>query len=257
MPKFSANLTMLFTELPFLDRFAAAARAGFTAVEFLFPYAFPAEAIRSRLEENNLALAMFNLYPGDFEKGERGFAVLADRKEEFRASVEQGLSYALSLGCKKLHAMSGVLPEGAGDVRDLWLENMRLAADRFAEHDILLLCEALNPRNNPGYFLLDQHMADFLIQKIDRPNARVQLDIYHAQITNGDLSFLIRKLGGRIGHVQIASVPDRHEPDAGEINYPHIFAELEAAQYHGWIGCEYVPRGGTAEGLGWLARFQG
>ncbi|MDR2744186.1 MAG: TIM barrel protein [Desulfovibrio sp.] len=256
MPKFSANLSMLFSELPLLVRFAAAAKAGFAAVEFLFPYAFPPDAIRSKLEENNLALAMFNLYPGDFEKGERGFAVRADRRKEFRASVEQGVQYALKLGCKKLHAMSGLVPEGAGDVRDLWLGNMRMAADIFAGHDIVLLCEALNPRNNPGYFLLDQHEADLLVQKIDRPNARVQLDIYHAQITNGDLSFLIRKLSGRIGHVQIASVPDRHEPDEGEINYPHIFAELEAAQYHDWIGCEYVPRGGTAEGLGWLADFQ-
>ncbi|MCW2484359.1 hydroxypyruvate isomerase family protein [Candidatus Symbiopectobacterium sp. NZEC127] len=257
MPRFAANLSMLFTEVPFLARFEAAARAGFSAVEFLFPYAYPVEDIRQELRRNGLQLALFNVNPGDYAGGERGLAVLPGRDRDFEEALEQALHYAGHLGCKKLHVMSGNTPASlsTADATELWLANMRLAADRLAQQQVMLLCEALNPRDAPGYFLHDQRLTDRLVSMIDRPNARVQLDLYHAQITHGDLSMLIRSLAGRIGHVQIASVPDRHEPVSGEINYAFIFRELAKAGYRDWIGCEYHPESGTHAGLIWRKAF--
>ncbi|MBG6248343.1 MULTISPECIES: 2-oxo-tetronate isomerase [Symbiopectobacterium] len=257
MPRFAANLSMLFTEVPFLARFEAAARAGFSAVEFLFPYAYQAEDIGQELRRNGLQLALFNVNPGDYAGGERGLAVLPGREREFKETLEQALDYAGHLGCGKLHVMSGNTPASLpiDETTALWLANMRLAADRLAQQQITLLCEALNPRDAPGYFLHDQRLTDRLVSMIDRPNARVQLDLYHAQITHGDLSMLIRSLAGRIGHVQIASVPDRHEPVSREINYAHIFRELEKAGYRDWIGCEYHPESGTHVGLIWRKAF--
>lgn len=257
MPGFAANLSMLFTEVPFLARFEAAARAGFKAVEFLFPYRYDVEDIRYELRRNRLRLALFNASPGDYAGGERGLAVLPGREHEFEHAIGQALHYAQRLECHKLHVMSGITPASLpqADASALWLSNMRLAADRLARQQVMLLCEALNPRDAPGYFLHDQRQTDRLVSLIGRPNARVQLDLYHAQITHGDLSMLIRSLAGRIGHVQIASVPDRHEPDRGEINYAHLFGELEQAGYRDWIGCEYHPRSDTRAGLSWMKPF--
>ncbi len=254
MPRFAANLSMLFTELPFPARFEAAARAGFGAVEFLFPYEWPAEDIRRELRRHDLTLALFNLPPGDYAQGERGLAALPGREKDFAESVELALDYARVLGCQKLHAMSGRVPPqaGRGELIGLWLGNMRRAADRLAEYGLTLLCESLNPRDMPGYFLLSQRECLRLIEEAARPNLRLQLDVYHAQITDGDLTTFIRSLGPRLGHVQIASVPDRHEPDEGEIDYAHIFRLLDEVGYQGWVGCEYHPRAETRAGLSWL-----
>ncbi|PWC17527.1 hydroxypyruvate isomerase [Brenneria roseae subsp. roseae] len=257
MPGFAANLSMLFTEVPFLARFEAAAKAGFHAVEFLFPYHYNVDDIRQELHRNHLQLALFNVSPGDYANGERGLAVLPGREKAFENAVRQALYYAQRLECKKLHVMSGITPASLSldEATALWLSNMRLAADMMAEQDTMLLCEALNPRDVPGYFLHDQYQTDGLVRMIGRPNARLQLDLYHAQIAQGDLSILIRSLAQRIGHVQIASVPDRHEPDQGEINYAYIFNELKKAGYEDWIGCEYHPRSGTQAGLSWRKLF--
>lgn len=257
MPKFAANLSMMFTEVPFLDRFEQAAKAGFAGVEFLFPYAFDPAELAERLKKHGLTLALINMPPGDWDAGERGMAAIPGREAEFRANVETAITYARALGGKKLHAMAGLIPEGAD--RKVWEEtyiaNMRHAADRCAEYGITVLAESLNPRNMPGYFLLSQRQSEALVARIDRPNVKMQLDIYHAQITDGDLTKLIESLAGKFGHVQIASVPDRHEPDEGEINYPHIYAALEKAGYRDWIGCEYNPRATTLEGVSWLKAY--
>ncbi len=254
MPKFAANLTLLFTELPFPARFAAAARAGFTAVEFLFPYEFPAEDIRRELDRHGLEAVLFNLHPGDFAAGERGLAALPGREKDFAATVELGLEYARVLGCGRVHAMSGVTPADAPRkaLEALWVNNMRFAADRLGAHGLTVLAEPLNPRDNPGYFLIGQDNGARLVRRADRPNFRLQVDLYHAQITDGDLTAHLRSLGGLLGHVQIASVPDRHEPDEGELNYVHLFRVLDEIGYDGWVGCEYRPRGTTESGLNWL-----
>jgi hydroxypyruvate isomerase len=245
---------MLFTELPFMARFEAAARAGFRAVEFLFPYEFTAEDIARELRRHNLAVSLFNLRPGDYAAGERGLAALPGREAEFAESVELALEYARTLGCQKVHAMSGLVPAGQAreECAEVWLANMRAAADRLAPSGITLLAEALNPRDVPGYFLLSQRECARLVRLAARPNFRLQFDVYHAQITDGDLTALLRSLADCLGHVQIAAVPSRHEPDEGEVNYCHIFQLLDDLGYPGWIGCEYRPRAATEAGLGWL-----
>ncbi len=256
-PKFAANLTMLFTEFPFLERIDAAAEAGFSAVEFLFPYAFDKAEVAARVRKNGLVQALINAPAGDWEGGERGLAILPGREQEFRDGVETALDYARALDCKKIHVMSGIMPERANrdDMKALWLANIRQAADRVAPFGISIQIESLNHRNMPGYFIANQYDALALVQETGRDNVFVQLDIFHAQITNGDLSVLIHNLGSRIGHVQIASVPDRGEPDSGEVYFPHIYKALAAAGYNDWIGCEYIPRAGTLRGLSWLKKY--
>jgi hydroxypyruvate isomerase len=256
MSKFAANLTMLFTELPFLERFAAAREAGFNAVEFLFPYEWPAAELAHQLQLNSLTQALFNMPPGNWATGERGMAAIPGRETEFRAHLPSVRDYALALGCRKVHAMSGIVDPAhtLAAHRQTLINNIRFAADFLAADGIRVLLEPLNERDVPGYFLVHQLDALALVQEIDRPNVAVQLDLYHAQIMDGDLTRLIGKLGPAIGHVQIASVPDRHEPDEGEIAYPHLFKVLEQAGYHDWIGCEYNPRGNTRQGLAWLAQ---
>ena len=258
MSKFAANLTMLFTELPFIERFAAARAAGFEAVECLFPYEWPAAELARQLRENGLTQALFNMPPGDWAAGERGMAAIPGREAEFRAQLPKVRDYALALGCKKVHAMSGIVDPAytLAAHRQTLVENIRFAADFLAADGIKVLLEPLNSRDVPGYFLAHQRDALALVEEIDRPNVGVQLDLYHAQIMDGDLTRLIAKLGPAIGHVQIASVPDRHEPDRGEIHYPHLFEALARAGYQGWIGCEYHPSAGTREGLGWLRQWQ-
>lgn len=256
MSKFAANLTMLFTEVPFLERFAEARRAGFEAVEFLFPYDWPAAELGRQLREQDLTQALFNMPPGNWGAGERGMAAIPGREAEFRAHLPMVRDYALALGCKKVHAMSGIVDpaHSLSAHRQTLVDNIRFAADYLAANGISVLLEPLNDRDVPGYFLAHQLDALALVQEIDRPNVAVQLDLYHAQIMDGDLTRLIGKLGAAIGHVQIASVPDRHEPDEGEIAYPHLFEALAKAGYHDWIGCEYNPRASTREGLGWLTK---
>lgn len=257
MPNFAANLTMLFTEVPFMERFEAAHKAGFKSVEFLFPYAFEASEIVEKLEKYNLQVVLFNMPPGDWDAGERGYAAIPGREEEFRASVDIALQYAKAFGCKRVHAMSGIIDTASSYDQHIetFIENFRYAADVFVKEGITLLVEPLNERNMPGYFVAHQRVAAELIKKLDRSNVKLQFDTYHAQIVDGDLTTLIRDLSPVIGHIQIASVPERNEPVDGEINYPYLFKVLDEVGYEGWIGCEYNPKGATEEGISWVAPY--
>ena len=258
MPKFAANLSMMFQEIPnFLDRFDAAAKAGFNGVEFLFPYDFPPEAIAEKLEKNKLTLALFNLPPGDWAKGERGFAAIPGRQQAFMAAVETAIPYAKATKCKTLHAMAGLWPEGRDKIEALptYIDNLRWAADRLASEGITAIIEPINTRDIPGYYLNTTAQAMPIIEAVDRPNLRLQLDLYHVQIMRGDLAPTIRELAGMYPHVQIAGTPGRHEPDVGEINYPYLFDLLDEIGYEGWIGCEYRPKGDTVAGLVWAKRY--
>lgn len=254
MPKFAANLTMMFNEVPFPQRFAAAAKAGFAAVEFLFPYDYPPAEVARWLQEAGLKNALFNMPPGDWAAGERGVASLPGREEEFRAGVARAIEYARALGTPCIHAMAGLLPSGADRKRhrEVFVANLRHAAKALAGEGLTLLIEPINSRDIPGYFLNTQAEAHAIREEVDQPNLKVQMDFYHAQIVEGDLSVTLRKHIAHVGHVQIASVPDRHEPDEGEIDYRHIFRLLDELGYPGWVGCEYRPRGRTEDGLGWL-----
>jgi len=254
MPKFAANLTMMFNEVPFPQRFAAAAKAGFAAVEFLFPYDYPPAEVARWLQEAGLKNALFNMPPGDWAAGERGVASLPGREEEFRAGVARAVEYARALGTPSIHAMAGLLPSGADRKhhREVFVANLRHAAKALAGEGLTLLIEPINSRDIPGYFLNTQAEAHAIREEVDQPNLKVQMDFYHAQIVEGDLSVTLRKHIAHVGHVQIASVPDRHEPDEGEIDYRHIFRLLDELGYPGWVGCEYRPRGRTEDGLGWL-----
>jgi hydroxypyruvate isomerase len=257
MAKFAANLTLLFTEVTFVERFSEARKAGFKAVEFLFPYAFDAQELALQLEYNKLEQALFNMPPGDWDAGERGFAAIPGREQEFKESVATALDYALALNCKKVHAMSGIVDPRFTYQEHVatFIENIRYAADAFAKHGITLLIEPLNNRDVPGYFVAHQRDAVTLIKQVNRSNVKLQLDIYHAQVMDGDLSILIRELIDYTGHIQIAGVPDRHEPNEGELNYPHLFNVLDESGYNGWIGCEYNPRHSTIEGLDWVKPY--
>lgn len=254
MPKFAANLTMMFNEVPFPQRFSAAAKAGFAAVEFLFPYDYPPAEVARWLQEAGLKNALFNMPPGDWAAGERGVASLPGREEEFRAGVARAIEYARALGTPSINALAGLLPSGADRKRhrEVFVANLRHAAKALAGEGLTLLIEPINSRDIPGYFLNTQAEAHAIREEVDQPNLKVQLDCYHAQIVEGDLSATLRKHIAHVGHVQIASVPDRHEPDEGEIDYRHIFRLLDELGYPGWVGCEYRPRGRTEDGLGWL-----
>lgn len=261
MPRFAANLSLLYTELPFLDRFAAAAADGFEAVEFLFPYAWPADELAARLRDHGLQQVLFNAPPGDWDGGERGLACLPGREAEFAAGIDRALTYARALGCPRLHVMAGLVPAGLApeQARRTYVANLRETAPRAAEAGVQLLIEPINPRDMPGFFLSRQDQAHALIDEIGQPNVGVQMDLYHTQIVEGDLAMKIRRFvpGGRVGHIQIAGVPERHEPDVGELNYPYLFRLLDELGYGGWIGCEYRPQrgavpGGTRDGLGWI-----
>jgi len=258
MPKFAANLSMMFTEVPFPERFAAAARAGFKGVEFLFPYDYPAADVARWLHDAKLENALFNLPPGDFAGGERGIASLPGREAEFRAGVATALEYAAALGTRTLHAMAGLLPAGAerAQYRANYVTNIAYAAGELARHGLTLVIEPINTRDIPGYFLNTQAEGHAICKEIGAPNLKVQMDFYHAQIVEGDLSVKLRNYFAGVGHVQIASVPARHEPDEGEVNYPHLYRLLDELGYTGWVGCEYRPRGKTEDGLGWFKEIQ-
>ena len=259
MPRFAANLTMMFNEVSFPQRFAAAAAAGFKAVEFLFPYDHSPAEVASLLHENQLQNVLFNLPPGDWAAGERGIACLPGREEEFRAGVARAIEYALALGTPRLHMMAGLVPAGADLAvhREQYLSNLRHAAKELGKHGLMLLLEPINGRDMPGYFLTGQAQAHALREESGATNVKVQMDFYHAQIVEGDLAMTLKQHVNGIGHVQIASVPSRNEPDDGEVNYPYLFALLDELGYDGWIGCEYRPRGRTEDGLAWLKAAQG
>jgi hydroxypyruvate isomerase len=269
MPRFAANLSMLYPELPFLDRFEAAARDGFEAVEFLFPYEHPPAELAARLKGNGLQQVLFNGPPGDWNGGERGLACLPGREEEFRAGIAQALRYTDALGCPRLHVMAGLVPAGSSreSLRSTYVANLRWAAGEAARQKVDVLIEPINLRDIPGFFVNRQDDAHALLAEIGAPNVKVQMDLYHCQIVEGDVAMKIRKYlpTGRVGHCQIAGVPQRHEPDVGEVNYPYLFDVIDevAAQcgWEGWIGCEYRPaRGavarGTSDGLGGLRRWR-
>ncbi|WP_192036220.1 2-oxo-tetronate isomerase [Halomonas sp. YLGW01] len=256
MIRLAANLSMLFPEHDFLERFPAAAAAGFKGVEYLFPYAFEAGELRAALDDNALSQVLFNLPPGDWEAGERGLASLPGREAEFRDSVMEGIRYAEALDCPRLHAMAGLLPDGAdAATREAhlatYVENLRFAAGELEKVGKTLLIEPINGRDMPNFFLQRQGQAREVLKAVGADNLKVQFDLYHCQIVEGDLIRNMEAQFPHIGHVQLAGVPERHEPDVGEVNYPAMLAHLDALGYQGWVGCEYRPAGDTRAGLGW------
>jgi hydroxypyruvate isomerase len=252
MPRFAANLTMMFNEWDFLDRFDVAAEAGFVAVEFLFPYDHAPEDIAERLRRNGLDLALFNLPPGDWAAGDRGLAALPERRGEFEASLQRALPYIQATGVRRVHLMAGLADPAVVANTEAYRAAVRHAAAFLAPHGVELLLEPINGRDMPGYFLNDVDAAARLVEDLALPNLRLQFDIYHCQIIHGDVTTRLRALLPLIGHVQVASVPSRHEPDGEEVNYPFLFAELDRLNYGGYVGCEYRPAGRTLDGLGWL-----
>jgi hydroxypyruvate isomerase len=257
MPRFAANLTWLFNEYDFLDRFDAAAECGFSAVEVLFPYDHSAEAIAERLKRNNLTMALINAPPGNSAAGERGLAALGDRVGDFRDSLAVAARYAGATGSRRVHVMAGIAPAEDKRAAATYRDNIAFATDHFAPRGIDVMIEPINGRDNPGYFLENFDLAVRLIGELARPNLKLQFDIYHRQILHGDVTMALRHLMPRIGHVQIASVPGRNEPDGEELNYPFLFEELDGLGYNGFVGCEYRPRGETRAGLGWFAPYRG
>ena len=257
MPRFAANLTMMFTEVPFLDRFERAAKAGFGAVEFLFPYAWPTAEIRARLQANGLTLVLHNLPAGDWDAGERGIACHPDRVAEFREGVEAAIQCAKALGVPRLNCLAGKQPAGVPEaqLRATLVGNLRHAAARLADEGLQLLVEPINRFDIPGFFVHRTDQALQLLDEVGAPNAFVQYDIYHAQRTEGELAATLQKHLARIGHVQLADNPGRHEPGTGEINYAFLFRHLDQIGYAGWVGCEYKPATTTEAGLDWRQRL--
>jgi hydroxypyruvate isomerase len=259
MPQFAANLSMLWNELPFLDRFEAAARAGFKAVEFLFPYDFKAEEITHRLKQNRLQLVLHNMPPGDWARGERGKACWPGGEEAFRASVMLALQYATALGTPNLHCMAGIPPAGVSEVeaRATLVSNLRFAADAARQHGVRLLLEPINHFDMPGFFVNRPRQAIGILDDVGSDNLFLQYDIYHAQRMEGELANTIKDLLPRIAHMQLADTPGRHEPGTGEIHYRYLFDRIDELGYTGHIGCEYKPQdaspGGTDKGLAWIA----
>lgn len=254
MPKFAANLTMLFNEVPFLDRFALASEAGFEAVEYLFPYDYNAAELRQALTGNNLIQILHNLPAGNWAAGERGIAVLPDRIDEFRRGVITAIDYATALGCKQINCLSGIAPTGLGDdvLRSTFIHNLRLAAQELAKYDIKLLIEPINNYDIPGFYLNTVEQAASIIEEVGSDNLFIQYDLYHQQRTRGELVATYQRHKALIAHIQLADNPGRNEPGTGEINYPYVFQALDMDGYEGWIGCEYKPKTNTQDGLGWL-----
>lgn len=256
MPRFAANLSMLFTERPFLDRFAAAADAGFTAVEFLFPYEHAPDRVGMALRRAGLTQALFNLPPGNWQGNERGLAALPGRFEELKAGVETAIPYIKATGVGRVHLMAGLADPDDPEARNAYRRAVAWTAERLAEHAVDVLIEPINRRSTPGYFLCDFALAERVVREIQRPNLRLQFDMFHRQILHGDVAMALGRLMPLIGHIQIASVPSRQEPDGEELNYPFLFAELDRLGYQGFVGCEYNPRAGTEAGLGWFTPYR-
>lgn len=252
MPKFAANLSMMFNEVPFLDRFQEAADNGFPAVEYLFPYDYAAEAVASHCKAAKVAQALFNMPPGDWAAGERGLAALPGRERDFEASVEEALEYASVIGSPLLHMMAGIAPAHDEAAIAAYRRNLEFAAEKAGRMGIVLVIEPINARDMPGYFLNSFDQAVGLIEDIGAPNLKLQFDIYHRQILHGDVIMALHKLAPIIAHIQIASVPMRHEPMTGELDDRRIFAEIDAIGYVGYIGCEYRPAVGTLQSLSWM-----
>ncbi|HWB45658.1 MAG TPA: 2-oxo-tetronate isomerase [Hyphomicrobiaceae bacterium] len=250
MPRFAANLTFLFTELPFLDRFEAAAKAGFRAVESTNPYEAPAGEIAARLKANGLTMALINTPAGSAAEGERGLAALAGREREFAVGLETALRYADATGTRKIHVLAGLVHQGAQ--RATFVSNLKGAAKVAAGAGVQLLIEPINRRDIPGYFLNKTHEARSIIHEVGSPNVRLQFDLYHRQVEDGDVAMAIGEYGPLAGHYQVANPPDRGEPDDGELNYRALFRLIDASGFDGWVGCEYRPRRGTVEGLRWV-----
>jgi len=269
MPRFAANLSMLYNEHAFLDRFAAAAADGFSAVEYLFPYAFEAETLRERLQDHGLQQVLFNAPPGDWDAGERGLACLPGREAEFRAGFARALDYAQALDCPRIHVMAGIAPLGADPaaLQATYRTNLTWAASQASGAGCDVLIEPINTRDMPGFFLHHQDAAHALVQEIGAPNLKVQFDLYHCQVMEGDVATKLRHYlhTGRVGHIQIAGVPERHEPNVGEVNYDYLFGVIDAVSaqcsWDGWVGCEYRPAlgavaGATSAGLGWRGAWR-
>ncbi len=260
MPRFAANLSMMYTEHDFLDRFEAAAKDGFRAVEYLFPYAYPALEIRRRLTDLGLRQVLFNAPPGNWDAGERGMACLPGRRTEFETGfLGRALPYAIAFDCPRVHVMAGLAPAGAdrAALRATYIETLAWAAREAAAAGIEVLIEPINTRDIPGYFLNRQDEAHAIVQEVGAANLKVQMDLYHCQIVEGDVAMKLRQYlpTGRVGHLQIAGVPTRNEPDIGELHHPYLFGVLDELGWSGHIGCEYRPRAATSAGLGWLAPY--
>jgi hydroxypyruvate isomerase len=258
MPKFAANLSMLFTEVPFLERFGAAAGAGFRAVEFLFPYEHSADAIAEQVHKHNLQIVLFNMPPGDWAGGERGVGCIPGREGDFRAGIEKALSYATALKIPRLHAMAGIAPASVSRdaCRATLIANLKYAAEKLAPHNITLLLEAINHRDIPGFFVNTQAESYDVCAAVGAPNLKMQMDLYHMQVMEGDIAMKLRKYAPHCGHIQIAGPPQRNEPDTGEVRYEYLFQVLDEIGYEGWIGCEYRPARGTNEGLTWFKEYR-
>jgi len=257
MPKLCANLGFLFCEVPFLDRFAAAARAGFPGVEYASPYEYPARELRARLDDNGLVQVLINSYPGNRSAGERGFACVPGKGAEFRASVDQAIDYACGLGCGLVHLMGGMPPAGLPreTALALYANNLAWAAERGIKAGVKFLVEPLNPHDAPGYIVGTQEAGAAIVEAIGRDRLGLQFDLYHCQIAGGNIGRRLEKLMPVIAHMQLADVPDRHEPGTGEIGWDYVFRRIDALGYQGWIGCEYYPEGDTEAGLVWRQRY--
>jgi hydroxypyruvate isomerase len=257
MPRFAANLTLLFNEVPFLDRFDEAAHAGFRGVEFLFPYEWPAREIAERAKANRLDVVLINAPPGDWDAGERGTAALPGREHDFQAGFATALRYAKTLDCPRIHVMAGIVPadttpEQRALRRATLVRNLRFACGEAAEQGVVVVLEALNPRDVPNYMYSHQAETNAVREEVGAANLKLQFDFYHAQIVEGDVTERFRRYLPHIGHVQVAGVPGRHEPNVGELNYAWIFKTLDEAKYDGWVGCEYRPQTTTTAGLNWF-----
>ncbi len=254
MPRFAANLTMMFNEVPFLDRFKAASEAGFRAVEFLFPYEHLPEEVAARAKAAGVQVVLFNMPAGNWAAGERGITGLPGREQEFREGVDKALMYAEQLGVRRLHAMAGVAPEGAdlAACRATLIANLKYAAQKLAERNYTLLLEAINTRDIPGFLVSTQKDSNAICEEVGEHNLKMQMDLYHMQVMEGDLATSLKRYASRCGHIQIAGCPERHEPDTGEIRYEYLFRLIDQLSYDGWIGCEYRPAGKTTDGLKWL-----
>jgi len=259
MPRFCANLSLLFNEHAFPDRFQAAARAGFSAVEYQFPYAWDKHEVAARASDAGMEVVMFNLPAGNREQGEIGIACLADRTNEFHAGVARGIEYASAANCKRLNLLAGIAPppsqQAEAMTRATLIANLRYAAEELDKAGMTLLVEAINTRTIPGFYICHSGQALDLVDEAGVMNAKLQYDMFHMQIMEGDLSVRLQNLLPRIGHIQVADVPDRHEPGTGEINFPWLFDHLDRMGYGGWVGAEYIPRAGTLQGLGWARSY--
>ncbi len=259
MPRFCANLSMMFNEVAFLDRFAAASEAEFAAVEFLFPYDHPASEVRARLDGNGLQLVLFNMPPGDWAAGERGIACHPGRVAEFRAGVDRALEYAAALSCKMVHCMAGIVPAGVASTTAaaVYAANVAWACEKAHAAGVKVVIEPINHRDMPGFYLNTMQQGADVIEAIGRDRLGLQFDLYHCQVTEGDITSRMATLLPVIAHMQIADVPGRHEPGTGEIAWPYVFERIDALGYSGWVGCEYRPAGETLAGLEWRKRLIG